>query len=259
MRIKWTLILALGLIVTACSSTPPPNTPPSIAGNVQKNPQAAVYNTQLGVGYLQQGDTSRAKSKLLLAVKQDPSSADAWDSLAYFYENTGDNAKAAEYYRKAVSLAPKAGRSLNNYGVFLCQQKQYAESVSYFLAATQDQNYLTPGDAYENAGLCAEKIPDMVNAEQYFIKALQNDPDLPTSNLELAQISFKKGKFDFAQRYLERYNKLAKPSAASLWLDIQLARRSNDHQRIANDVGQLKEHFSQSNEFKQAKLSGLTA
>jgi type IV pilus assembly protein PilF len=243
--------------LSACSTTPSQPEPPSLTKNVAKNPQAAVYNAQLGVGYLQQGDVSRAKSKLLLAAKQDPSSQNVWGSLAYFYENTGDAVKASEYYRKAVSLDPKAGAALNNYGAFLCQQKQYTESVRYFLAATKDQDYLNPENAYENAGLCAEKVPDMVNAEQYFTRALQNNPNLPTSNLEMAKINFKKGKFDFAERYLERYNKVAKPSAESLWLDMQLAQRTNDTQRIAKDVEVLKEHFSQSNEYKQAKLSGL--
>lgn len=221
------------------------------------NPTAATYNTQLGVAYLQQGDTSRAKSKLLLAKQQDPSSPEVWDALAYYYQNTGDMAQADKYYIKAISLSPKNGASLNNYGAFLCQQRRYKDSVSYFIKATQDSSYVNTAQAFENAGLCAEEIPDVAAAEQYFTRALENNGSLSASTLELGEINFDKGNFDLANRYLQRYNYLAKPTAESLWLDIRLAQHAGDSQQVATSVQQLKDNFPTSDQYKQAKLSGL--
>jgi type IV pilus assembly protein PilF len=249
--------LVTTLFLSACAA--PPSTtqdqlPPDALTN---NPTAATYNTQLGVAYLQQGDVSRAKSKLLLAQQQNPASPEVWDALAYYYQSTGDNTQADKYYIKAISLAPKNGSTLNNYGAFLCQQRRYKESVSYFIKATQDSSYINTAQAFENAGLCAEEIPDKAAAETYFTRALANNPSLPTSTLELGEINFDKGNFDLANRYLQRYNYLAKPTAESLWLDIRLAQHAGNTQQVAASAQQLKDNFPLSDQYKQAKLSGL--
>lgn len=215
-------LLLLSALLSACSKPEADGValPQNAASN---NPQAAVYNTQLGIAYLQEGNISRAKAKLLLAQKQDPTSPEVLDALAFFYESTGDIKQADQYYIKAINLDPKRGSSANNYGVFMCKQKQYKESLIYFAQAAADPSYLNVAATYENAGLCAEEIPDWQNAEKFFILALQNNPSLPTSTLELAEINFKKGKFSLASEYLRRYNQLAKPSSESMELDLRLA------------------------------------
>lgn len=248
--------ILLSLLLSACTKPEVDNVqlPQNADSN---NPQAAVYNTELGIGYLRQGDIARAKTKLLLAQKQDPTSPEVWDALAFFYESTGDLQQADRDYVKAISLDPKRGSSLNNYGVFLCKQGQYKKSLTYFAQATSDPNYINVAPTYENAGLCAEEIPDIDSAQKFFILALQNDPALPTSTLELAEINFNKGKFSLASKYLQRYNQLAKPSSESIWLDLRLAQEENDQQRVTADAELLKENFPDSDEYKQAKLSGL--
>jgi type IV pilus assembly protein PilF len=249
-------LLLLSILLSSCTKPEAENVqlPQNADSN---NPQAAVYNTQLGIGYLREGDIPRAKAKLLLAQKQDPTSPDVVDAFAFFYEATGNLQQADRYYAKAISLDPKRGSSLNNYGVFLCKQGQYKKSLTYFAQATSDPSYLNVAATYENAGLCAEEIPDQQSAEKFFILALQNNPALTTSTLELAEINFDKGKFSLASKYLQRYNQLAKPSSESIWLDLRLAEQEKDQQRVNADAELLKENFPDSDEYKQAKLSGL--
>lgn len=251
------LWLALIAMLSACSHPETQDIPlPQDAD--KNNPTAAAYNVQLGVGYLKEGNITRAKAKLLLAQKQDPTSPDVWDALAYFYEATGNITQADQYYLKAISLAPKSGSSLNNYGVFLCKNAQYKKSITYFSRAVADPSYLNVAATYENAGLCAEEIPDMTTASKFFILALQNNPDLPTSILELAEVNFDNGKFDLAGKYLQRYNQLSKPSSESIWLDLRLAQQAKDKQRVKDDIALLAENFPDSDEYKQAKLSDLS-
>jgi type IV pilus assembly protein PilF len=71
-----------------------------------KQNKAAIYNTQLGLAYLKQGDRQRAQGKILKALKMDPNSAEVNAAMAYFLENTGDLKEARNYYKKALSLAP---------------------------------------------------------------------------------------------------------------------------------------------------------
>jgi type IV pilus assembly protein PilF len=154
----------------------------------KQNTRTAKINVQLGLAYLEQHNIRRAKQKLLLAVDEAPSSPEAWYSLAYFYEATGNHELADKYYLKAIRIAPKRGDSQNNYGTFLCRTKHYQEAIQHFLIAVHDNNYLNPADAYENAGLCALTIPDKKLAAEYFRRAIMEDPSRPISEKQLAKL-----------------------------------------------------------------------
>lgn len=196
-RIKWLWFICL-LELTACNLQQ--NDP-----TIKTNSVAANDNMQLGLAYLEQGDRVRAKHKLLLALQQDKNSVQVQDAMAYFLEEMGDEQQAEIYYLRAVQLAPNSGVALNNYGVFLCRIGKYAESEKQLLAATHDSNYLNTAKAYENAGLCAQEIPDLINAKQLLLLAVKQDPSLAQAWFELAQISDEQGNKQLADRYMANY------------------------------------------------------
>ncbi|WP_045105973.1 type IV pilus biogenesis/stability protein PilW [Legionella hackeliae] len=196
------------------------------ASNKAKSQEAAAYNAQLGIAYLKQGDMPRAKRKLLTALDLAPNSADVNVAMAYFLEKTGDIKDAKIYYQKALSLAPKSGAQLNNYGTFLCRLGQYREAESYFLKAVSDVRYVHTAAAYENAGLCAEAIPDYGKAKQYFERALKQDPKRSESLYQLVTIELKQKHANRALMYLQKY---AQPSAhdpALLALAVDVAHQA---------------------------------
>jgi type IV pilus assembly protein PilF len=131
---------------------------------------AADAQIQLGLVYLEKQDNMMAKKKFLLALQDAPHYSQAWDALAYYTELTGDTETAEKYYKKAIKLAPKQGSAHNNYGVFLCKQTRYTEALQQFNLALLDKNYLKTEAVYQNAGMCALKIPDTKLAEKYFRK-----------------------------------------------------------------------------------------
>ena len=163
---KWFIIIGCWLL-TACST---------IETNNANQKQAAGFNTKLGLAYLQQKDIPRAKSKMLLALQEDPDNPIILDAMGYFLEKTGDVKSAEQYYSRAIKLAPKMGAAQNNYGTYLCRHGRYHEAINHFILATQDANYLHVADAYENAGLCALKIPNKKLAHKYLQAAAQHDP-----------------------------------------------------------------------------------
>src|SRR5689334_6390827 len=91
------------------------------SSNSNSNQIAADDNVKLGLAYLQEGNTPRAKEKLLQAENQAPRWPVAKDALGYFFETTGDKKEAEKYYQQAILLLPNDGASLNNYGAFLCR------------------------------------------------------------------------------------------------------------------------------------------
>lgn len=151
--------------------------------------QAAQYNVQLGLAYLQRGDTSRAKEKLLRAQSQSPRSPIVKGALGYFFSKIGEWRQAKVYYLKSLALDPKSGAAHNNYGSFLCQQRHYVQAERHFLQAVRDPRYLNIAAVYENAGLCALQIPDIPKGIHYFQEALKQDPKRQTARSLLLHYS----------------------------------------------------------------------
>jgi len=198
---KFTGIILVMFLVTGCGSTTK-----GLDDQPKNNSQQfADYNVQLGVGYMRQGDMPRAKQKLLTALDKAPSWPPALEAMAYFYQMTGDSAKAQNYYLKALNIAPHAGATLNNYGGFLCLQGKYRESLTYFDRAAADESYLKTAAVNENAGLCAAKIPDYKLAEQYLQKALRQNPARLAPLIDLADMAEQQGEYKVALDYLNLY------------------------------------------------------
>ena len=189
--------------------------------------EAAKYNSQLGLGYLSQGDRSRAKRKLVLALKQAPNEPGVNESMAYFMEKSGDLEQAEIYYQKAMALAPGVGTQLNNYGTFLCRQGKYREAEGYFVKAIKDIGYDHTAGAYENAGLCVLAIPDNKNAAKYFSKALEYDPSREQSLYELVNLEMKQGNTDEALMYLQKYSNLTLHNRTLLGLAVDVSRKAD--------------------------------
>lgn len=165
-----------------------------LSGNMNNSNQnayqiAADDNIKLGLAYLQEGNTPRAKEKLLLAADQAPRWSVAKDALGYFFESTGDKKEAEKYYQQAIRLSPNDGASLNNYGAFLCRDHRPVDAEKRFLQAAAIPDYLNTAEAYENAGLCALSVSDKNKAKIYFKKALQQEPQREISTRELEQLN----------------------------------------------------------------------
>src|SRR6202007_2121951 len=120
----------------------------------EKAHDAAVYNVQLGIAYMNQGELERAKDKLDCPLSQDPNIADVHSARATLFARLGEKEKADAEFRAALRLAPEDPRMVNNYAVFLCQNARSEEGVKRFLEAARNPLYPTPEAAYTNAGVC---------------------------------------------------------------------------------------------------------
>ncbi|HET6655018.1 MAG TPA: type IV pilus biogenesis/stability protein PilW [Gammaproteobacteria bacterium] len=200
------------LLVAGCVSTTPEE------GQVQPK-EAARYNVQLGVAYMQQGRLDLALQKLQRALKQDPNLASANTAIARLYERRGNTDLAARYYQRALDIAPQDPKVQNAYGVFLCRHDQVAESEAYFLAAARDPDYATAEAAYTNAGICLLKIDEKAKAEADFRQALQVEPDYAEALWQLARLSYDEGKYLQTRAFLQRFMAHTRsPQPEVLWL-----------------------------------------
>lgn len=241
--LKTTILFPFFCTLMSCSTMNHSDSKPNLAN-------AAEYNVQLGLAYLEKHNTTMAKQKLLTAMSQAPKWPVALDAMAYFLEATGDSKEAEVYYLKALKLAPNDGAAMNNYGAFLCRNQRYKDAEAYFLKAGQEINYINAPEALENAGLCALGMNNTPLAQQYFLKAFRQDPSRLASMFELAKIYYRQNHLKEAAFYINRYNAMSTPDAEALWLGIEIARRTGDLDNVGKYGLSLERNFPHSKEFK---------
>jgi type IV pilus assembly protein PilF len=215
----WAVAL-LVLLASGCASTAERKVEQS---NLQRQVDT---NTQLGAGYLQQGQFDVAREKIDRALELEPDDPQANSVMALLQWRLQNHEAAERHFRRA--LASPAG-SVNpdvqhNYGAFLCDRGRVEESLPWFERAIANPQYPTPELAYLNAGLCALKKPDRVTAERFFRAALQRNPNLAPALLQMARLSLGMDNAILARGFIERYFRNGPETPESLLLAAKIER-----------------------------------
>jgi type IV pilus assembly protein PilF len=86
-----------------------------------------------------------------------------------------------------------------------------------------------------------------VNAEKYFINALQIEPLNPVAAYQLANIQFDRGDAQSAQRTLQNVV-ISSPNPESLWLGVKIERQLGNKDNEASYAIQLRKLFPNARE-----------
>ena len=216
---------------------------------------AARQRVQLGLTYLQKGNSEQAKANLDRAEAFAPDLEEVHIAFAYYYQSVGELEKTEQAYRKAINTSNVTGDAYNNFGAFLCQQGKYAESEKMFLAAVDQPLYTRSASTYENLGICSRKAGQISQAQHYFAMALKYDPRRRTSLIELTEIDYEQGRYAEAKAQLSRYHRVALESATSLALGIKIEQGLNDEEAVKRFGILLLAKFPQSIQAKEYRAS----
>lgn len=247
-------VLALLVLIAACSSkptvpepqapTPPP--PPQPA-----SPQVrAQLHTDLGAGYYERGQMDIALEELNLAIKADPSYAQAYNIFGLVYATLGDDRKAEQSFAQALQLAPTDSDIHHNWGWYLCTHKRERESLAEFELAVRNPLYHTPEAALVNAGRCSQAVGDMATAESYYRRALAAQPGNPLASFGLAQIAYKNRRYDEARAWMKGVMLTTNPLPEALRLGMCVERKLGDRQAELSYISQLRNRYPDAPETK---------
>jgi len=255
---KIIIILFSVYVLTACQSTSintnnsgnDINLSTQYSDGKRSGKTAADVNTQLGAGYIANGRYDRALIKLNKALIQEPDHALAHNYLGVLYGRLERPGKAYEQFNQSLRLAPNDSRMLNNYAVFLCDQKQFLKAEQVFKKVINNPLYINRAGAYQSAAWCALENNELDRSEKLYRKAVKISPDSATALLGLAKVNYKKADYEFAWSYFLRFDKLSAPDADALWLGINILHKLSypDRNLLASYELQLKSKYPDSDE-----------
>jgi type IV pilus assembly protein PilF len=245
-KFKWICLILVLSLLCSCAEQQTKGT-----GSNANDPviARARAHTELGAAYLQQNKLEIALDEFTQAVAIAPDYALAYNGLGLVQASLGEDVEAEVNFKKAIALQPNSSESHNNYGSFLCARKRYDESIVEFLTAVKNPLYSTPNLAYANAGICADRKKDTKNAEIYLRKALELEPLTSSAAQQLADIQFRQGDADAANKTLQNAL-LTNPSPETLWLGVRIARALHDRDDEASYALQLRKQYPNSEQTK---------
>jgi TolB-like protein/Tfp pilus assembly protein PilF len=169
---------------------------------------ADSYNLMAGGGMHSSGEAfSQAKAAAQKALSLDPSSAEAYNSLAFAtYRQDWDFNRADQYFRKAIDLNPNYAVAHQWYGEFLGDMRRFDQSI----AELQKARELDPlsamvgcdlAEGYQHAGRIEE-------AEAEFKRVQNLYPDFVPAHVYLVGLYSKLSNFAAAESEAQDYFKL---------------------------------------------------
>ncbi len=215
--------------------------------------QASMTNVQLAVGYLKRSEYEVAQKKLLKAIEQDSSNVVAYTTMAFLLMQINKLEEAGDYYLEALDVKPDDPGLRNGYGTFLCRAGLINEAMEQFKEAYENPFYKTAYLAYSNAGTCLLQTGRYVLAEKMLRKALRQQPQLSGALISMAELGIKTKKYMMSRAYVQRYHAINRPSAESLWVQVQAERALGAKEHYHKYARQLLDEFPDT---EQAGLVG---
>ncbi|MBD8873741.1 type IV pilus biogenesis/stability protein PilW [Rhodanobacter sp. DHB23] len=261
MRCRPLIGISLALALAGCVTVHNDGNGPGPTDNIPKTSKAdqlkdaARIHTDLAQHYLAAGNLEGALEKLKLALQFDPNYIPAHTVIAFVYEKINKLPEAEANYRQAVALAPDKGDVNNNLGQFLCRTGKPQESIGYFKKAVADPFYATPDVALTNAGICQLQMGDQAGAEASFRDAIARNPGNGDALFQLAEVLYKQGDAFRAAAFIQRFDALGKPTAASLKLGYDIESRLGHTDAAQTYLRHLQSQFPDSEQARAMKAT----
>jgi type IV pilus assembly protein PilF len=251
------LALAAGALTLAgCDSMPQRDSAGPVSESVSMTGEAgdarnrAKVHAELAALYYGRGNMAIALEELRIAAAADANYPLTYSLFGLVYMELRENQLAQSNFERGLRLSPTDPDINHNYGWFLCQSGREAESIKYFMQAVRNPLYPAPWRSYSAAGVCSLRKNNLKEAEDYFQRALNQEPDEPGSLLQLGQIRYRQGNLEEARRLVGRHNRIVAPGAESLWLAVRIERKLGERNAESNYATQLRRRFATSREYQ---------
>jgi len=189
------------------------------AGSMEKRKNQARVTRTLGEAYLQQGNYTESLKEFLKAEKLYSNDHLLHNDLGLAYMAKQHYDKAEFHFKKAISIRPEYAPAKNNLGTVYMAKQEWDAAIEQFKTVAGDLLYGTPHFPLANMGIAYYNKQDYINAEKYYLEALELEPNfvIALRNLGITYIAM--NKLPQAVATLEKAVKHA-PESANTYLDL---------------------------------------
>lgn len=228
------------LTLSACVATHP----------IRKG-DAASYNVQLGVAYMDQGNLQVAKDKLDKALEEDPRLPAVHTARALLFDRLNKPKETDDEFREALRLDGDDPSIQNSYAVYLCRTGRTDEGVKLFQTVAANQLYRTPEIAYTNAGVCLRAARRYPPATEQFERALSIRPSYAEGVFQLVELYFMQGDLVHARAQLDKYLGTFDATPDLLFVGVRVTRAQGDQVAAAKLSRKLRVDFPSSDQARR--------
>ncbi|WP_158529622.1 type IV pilus biogenesis/stability protein PilW [Parvibium lacunae] len=208
----------------------------------------ARLRLELGTSYYQQRQFAVALEETKQALLMDPSYADSYSVMGLILMDLGDRRQAEDYFQRGLARDAQHSDLNLNYGWFLCQNGREKEAIERFLVVARNPLYAAPVKPLQNAGICALRMGDRLNAERYFLAGYETDPNSAVVLYQLANLNYLRQDLTKARFYVNRLHSIYDPNAQTLWLNLKIERLAGNRDAEKSMADQLRQRFPVSRE-----------
>jgi TolB-like protein/Tfp pilus assembly protein PilF len=181
---------------------------------------------------------SRAKQAALKALSLDPSSAEAYNSLAFAtYRQDWDFVRADQYFQKAIALNPNYAVAHQWYGEFLGDMRRFDQSIAELRKARElDPLSAIVGCDLADAYIHAGRYPE---AEAELKRILELYPDFAPAHIYLVGVYIERADFAAAAREAQAYARRTGDETQLQMVEIRRQSASGNTDQAHRDLSLL--------------------
>jgi type IV pilus assembly protein PilF len=230
---RWWPIAVLLALCCACAAPATDSTTPRLA---------------LAAAYYENGQYRIALDEVQKILRIQPEAGPANALQGLIYVGLKEPSLAEQSFLRAEKQAPGDADIAHNHGLFLCEQNQYDRAFERFAMALRQPLYADKAKTYWVWGFCAQKSGDLAGAQDLWRQSLA-DQLSPAPAVALAQSYQSQKRNPQALLALREVNLSQVATAESLWLGVQLARKTNDALTLRHCATLLQTRFPASSQW----------
>ncbi len=190
--------------------------------NMKEQKAQAEATKRLGEAYFNQGKYRLALKEFKKAEALTPDDYALQEDLGLAYYNLGEQDQAILHFKKALAIKDDYTRARNNLGNAYAQKKEWDKAIEQYKIVTADLLYGTPQNPLSNLGFVYYELQEYGLSVQYFLKALDIEPDFVRALYGLAKTYMATDRVPEAIAKLEKAVGLS-PDSAILYFELAKA------------------------------------
>ena len=166
------------------------------------NPGNNKYLYELGFAYEKMGDSERSVKLYLKYLDEDPFSEKAWYRLGIVYNKLGRKKDALEAFDFTIAINDENSLAIYNKANILSDMDKYEEALIEYLSYAKIEYESV--DGIIAVAYCYERLGKYDLAEDYYRKAIAEEPEYAEGWSGLASIAYEKDNFEESIYYIKR-------------------------------------------------------